>query len=425
MSAFSGVKMRVLIHGLVLVAALFVISPIAHGQARLVEGDNFSLDLGGNLQMVSAYIDLPTLEIPEELQQAGIAPFPDSAGLGSVVGRIEWQAYLGDRVSVEIHNRFLWQASTVPDDVLQQGFGVTPQGGSRFQTETKFLSQDNTRLSHDLDRFVVALFFEKVDLYIGRQAIQWGVSSLFPVADRFAPFSPFELDTLQRRGVDAIRGLANLGSNWELDLVVADRGRGEPLALAARAEYFASFGDVYLGVGRFWERASLLGGVSWLQGNWKVYGEGEGLFHLDHREVELPRVTLGAQRVAMDWQIGAEFHLNGLGAANPQGYTDLLGSAPFQRGETYFLGRYYGGLSGFYGSETGWGIGGALLANLGDPSLVIAPSFQYELEEQMTVSAGVYLGFGSPLEADLTGIQLQSEYGSFADMYFLQMTAFF
>ena len=69
------------------------------------------------------------------------------------------------------------------------------------------------------------------------------------------------------------------------------------------------------------------------------------------------------------------------------------------------------------------------MANLMDPSVVIFPTVQYELAEQMTVSAGAYIGFGSGGQLVLEGLDptvvLESEYGSFADMYFIQMTAFF
>lgn len=406
-------------------AVLIAMSLPAWGQYHLIDGKGGSLEVSANLQMLSAYVDLPDLEAPVGFESV----FPDAAGLGSAVGRLEWSAYLSDRVSVEMHNRFFWQSSTISTELMQQGFGVSPQGGTRFDTSYDFVDTGSARLSHDLDRLVVGVYFNRVDLYLGRQAISWGIASLFPVADRFAPLSPFELDTLQRRGVDAVRAITNLTHDWELDLIVADRGKDEPLALAARVERFGDSSDIYLGAGRFWERLSVLGGMTWLAGNWKVYGEAEGLYHLDDREVELPRVTLGAQRVSMTWQLGAELHFNGLGAAGSEDYGVSLESDVFQRGESYFLGQYYGGLNGLYSFESGWGVGGAVMSNLADPSVVVFPTIQYQLQAQMSLNAGAYLGFGSepdlPDESLEQGLTLNSEYGSFADMYFVQMTAFF
>ena len=423
MKWMKGIKSRWL-WGVVLAAGLCLPQGAA-AQWRLVDGEEVSLELSANLQMLSAYVVLPQFELPPPLE--GL--FPEDAGLGSAVGRLEWSARFGERVSVEMHNRLFWQASTITGEELQQGFGVTRGVDRRLDSETVFLESETTRLVHDFDRLLVGIYFERADVYLGRQAISWGVSSLFPVADRFAPLSPFELDTLQRRGLDAARVVAHVTPEVEVDLVVADRGPDEPLAMAGRVEYFGAAMDVYAGVGRFWERLSALGGVSWLAGNWKVYGEGEALWNLEEGALDPPRVTVGAQRVSMSWQIGAELHYNGFGTTESQDYAAVLASPEFQRGESYFLGRYYGGVNGFYAFETGWGLGGGVMANLMDPSVVIFPSVQYEVGQQMTVSAGAFLGFGEGgqvvFEGLVPALVLESEYGSFADMYFVQMAAFF
>ncbi len=408
MRASSGVA--------IFIALVLGFAAPASAEWDLWEGDNTSLRLGANLQMLSAYLVLPDLEIP------GI---PTTGGLGSAVGRLEWSAELGDSVTVDIHNRFLWQSSTVPDELLQQGFGVTLGTDRRLDTATELIDNDTTSLVHDLDRFVVGIYLDRFDLYLGRQAISWGVSDLFRVADRFAPLSPFELDTLQRRGVDAARVVTHLSQDLELDLVVADRGPDTPLSLAARLEYFGVSTDVYGAFGRFWERLSLMGGVSWLAGNWKVFGEGELLWNLDEVEPDRPRATVGIQRVAMRWQLGAEYHYNGLGTIADNGYAEVMQQPELERGETYFMGRHYLGATSFYAFDTGWALGGGAMMNLLDPSAVVFPSVRYELEEQMTISAGAYLGFGEEGSIGLEGLTIPSEYGTVADLYFLQMTAFF
>lgn len=391
-------------------------SPAA-AQWTLWDGDETSLDLGANLQMLNAYITVPDLGVP------GI---PTEAGLGSAVGRLEWSATLGDSVNVELHNRFIWQSSTLPADLLMQGFGVTRGVDRRVDTQIDLIDGETTTLSHDIDRLVVGIFLGPFDLYLGRQAISWGVAELFPVADRFAPLSPFELDTLQRRGVDAARLIA-LVSSWEIDLVVADRGPDTPLSMAGRAEYFGTNFDVYGGFGRFWQRLSAMGGLSWLFGHWKVFGEGELLWNLDDTALDRPRATVGVQRVAMNWVFGAEYHYNGLGIIADNGYAEAFERPEFQRGETYFLGRHHGGVNSFYNFETGWALGGGAMMNLLDPSVIVFPMVRYELEQQLTFAAGAYVGFGESATFDpaTMGFELPNEYGGLSDLYFLQMTAYF
>ena len=386
----------------------------AHAQWELWESESTSGEVGANLQLMTAYVDVGEL--------GGLAGVGEEAGLGAAVGRLEWSFGLGSKVDVDLHNRFFWQSSTLPEEFLFQGFEVSAGADRRVDTQWTIIDGDAARLVHDIDRFVVGVYFDQVDIYLGRQAIRWGVADLFPVADRFAPLSPFELDTLQRRGVDAARAVAHLSSSWEVDLVVADRGEGEPVAVGARVEYFGSRIDAYAGGGRFWERLSALGGVSVLAGHWKVFGEGEMLWNLDEEQLDRPRATLGAQRVSMDWQVGVEYHYNGFGTARDGEYFDDLGRPELARGETYFLGRQYGGVSGFYFFEAGWIVGGGAMANIVDPSVVIFPSVRYELEEQFSVGAGAYVGFGEGGDGQAL---FPSEYGSVPDLYFVQMTAFF
>ncbi len=394
--------------------------PEAAGQQTLVEGDSVYAELGANLQILTGYVRLPDLDLPEEM--AGLVP--EDAGLGSAVGRLEWRGEFGDRVSLDVHNRLFWQTSSIPAELLTQGFEVTRGADRRLDTSWEILESDGATLVHDLDRLVLGVYTERFDLYLGRQAIRWGVAELFPVADRFAPLSPFELDTLQRRGVDAARVVAHVTPDVEVDLVVADRGPDEAISAAGRVEYFGASIDAYLGGGRFYDRASALGGISYLRGHWKTFAEVEGLWNLEEGEPDLPRVTVGVQRVAMRWTLGAEYHFNGLGYAR-EDYGEAVTAPEFQRGETYFLGQHYLGLTGFYGSDGGWGAGGGVMANVVDPSVVIFPAIQYELAEQMSVSAGAYLGFGEAPELDGLELRLNSEYGGQPDLVFVQMTVFF
>ena len=416
--------------GALAVGLALVLSP-AMGEAswELVEGERGQLELGANLQLVSAYVDMGGLEGIDELPG-----LDDQAGLGGAVGRLEWYGKLGSRADLSVHQRLFWQTSTLPEELLGQGLGVSAGSERRVDTQLDLLEGDDLRLSHDLDRAVLGLYFDRADLYLGRQAIRWGTSDLFAVADRFAPLSPFELDTIQRRGVDAARAVTHLSPSWELDLVVADRGSGEPVALGAKAEYFGVRSDVYGGVGRFWERLSAMGGVSVMADYWKFYGEAEALWNLDDDGMDRPRATVGAQRMAMRWQMGLEYHYNGLGVGGGDGYGQALASEELSRGESYLLGRHYLGATGMYLSEGSLSAGGGAMVNIVDPSAVIFPSVIYELEEQFSIQGGAYVGVGERGAVDVgameggdpaSAVVMPSEFGASSDLYFVQMTAYF
>ncbi len=66
-----------------------------------------------------------------------------------------------------------------------------------------------------------------------------GISNIFPIADLWAQFSPFELDTEEKPGADAVRALHDPASGLEWDIVVADRGtnRIDPEPIAGVTEF--------------------------------------------------------------------------------------------------------------------------------------------------------------------------------------------
>jgi hypothetical protein len=71
---------------------------------------------------------------------------------------------------------------------------------------------------HNLDRFLVTIKTSVADILIGRQAIAWGSGHFINPTDVIAPFTFNELDTEERRGVDAVRVRIPLGMMDELDL---------------------------------------------------------------------------------------------------------------------------------------------------------------------------------------------------------------
>lgn len=89
---------------------------------------------------------------------------------------------------------------------------------------SKWVDTEGLSLTHDLDLFALSNFSPIADFTLGRQAITRGASSLFSVADVWTQFSPYKLDTSQKRWVDGIRALGCPFEDGEIDLVVVDRG---------------------------------------------------------------------------------------------------------------------------------------------------------------------------------------------------------
>ncbi len=402
-------------------AALLLAAAPATAAVPLAEGERFELTLGGYARLLNG-LQLPALEDPTG------ALVPDAIGLDSSIARLEWKARFGDAVTVELHNRFAWQlsSSALAGDAL--GLGATRPPDRTVDLSTVLVSEGGARLEHDLDRAVVRLFLGDLDLALGRQAITWGTSNLFTVADVWAAFSPFELDTSQKRGIDAVRALTTLGDGLELDVVVADRGRLEDLSAGARLTWYADFGDVYVAGGKVWDLALLMGGLSTEVDAFKLRGEASLPYRLDADPGQdsgllAPRVTLGADWFHGDLVLTAEGHLNGAGADDPADYVATASDERHLRGEVYLLGRWYAGLAASYQLTELLTASSAVLANVGDPSALATWSLRYSLSEEAEVSLGGFHGVGAA--PTLVPPTLDSELGAYGHLVWLQMAAFF
>ena len=312
--------------------------PAISAQVPIFESEPFSLGISGYFRSLTgihdAGFDLPSAE--------------RRSGFHGDVARLKWRARWSDRWVLEVHNRA--QVTVSSSDAgfggAVSGFGVSADPGRSIDLETAWVDQERLRAWHDIDRFALTVYTPTADITVGRQAITWGIALLFPIADLWAQFSPFELDTEEKPGVDAVRILAYPASGLELDAVIADRGVRDDLSAGLRATWSLASADAYGAVGRFWNEAVLMGGVAWLFDTWKLRGEAVSARDLDLERWLDPRMTLGLDRLGPRLTLSAEYHFNGLGGGEAAEYLSRLQGESFSRGESYFLGRHYLGRVG-------------------------------------------------------------------------------
>ena len=125
------------------------------------------------------------------------------------------------------------------------------------------------------------------------------------------------------------------------------------------------------------------------------------------------RGTLGLDRQFQihggDLFLIVEYQRDGLGAAGPDEYLDVLRSRTFFRGEHQVLGRDETVIQASYQITTLWSLAGLWLWNLNDRSALVSPSFAYSASDEASITGGVFLGFGN--EDSTLGRPLPSEYG--------------
>lgn len=293
-------------------------------------------------------------------------------------------------------------------------------------------------VNHNLDRFFFTVKLKWADIFLGRQAIAWGSARVINTTDIIAPFSFNELDTEERRGVDAIRVRIPLGMMDELDLgyvAGADFSR-EKSAFFLRGKTYLWKTDLSLILMNFREHLMVgfdlsrsLGGAGiWLEAAYVS----PGFFNTDAPESsDYFRASLGLDyNLKGGYYTFVEYHYNSAGGSQPENYINQLDAPAYQDGSVYLMGRHYLG-AGVTKQITGLLTAtGFLLANLSDGSMSLSPQLEYNIAPNIYLSAGAYIGIGKSPEMVLGPLVdnptlLHSEFGAYPDMTYLTFRIYF
>ena len=265
-----------------------------------------------------------------------------------------------------------------------------------------------------------------MDLTVGRQAVSWGTTLFLTPADPFLPFSPSDPFRQFRGGVDAGRLRLYPGPLSSLDLVVRPTATAMGEELTALLRGLTTWKNWELsgwGGTLYGDRAGALGAAGAV-GVWAVRVEAV------IREIRgrvIGRGSLGLDRILQvggrDLFVVLEYQRDGLAAAGPSAYLDILQSPEFQRGELQVLGRDEAVLQASYQFHPLWSVGGLWLWNLNDRSALLAPSLAYSAGNEVSISGGIYIGLG---ESDITLERpLPSEFGLAGTTGFASLSWFF
>jgi hypothetical protein len=387
-------------------------------QFTLFERGERSLSLGGYIRSLTQFYD-PGYDIPDVEDR--------ESGIHAEVIRLKWNLRLGKSVLVEVHNRLQGQVTSSEAGLGQAtvGFGVSVIPGRRWDLSSVFIDQERLRVWHDLDRLSLTWYTDVADVTAGRQAITWGISNVYPVADLWTQFSPFELDTEEKPGIDAVRILSYPGDGLELDAVMADRGSSDLFSAGIRASLSLPWADLYAGGGKLWREVMSLAGISAPLGSYKLRAEAALPYDLDRDDFQLPRATLGVDWMGGETMLSAEYNFNGIGRTDAKDYLSVLGDPRYARGETYFLGRHnVGGLAAWTPGNDRLSLTLTTLCNLQDPSVAFVPNLTYDFGQNTRLSAGALVSSGDTPVFDPVP-ELGSEFGAYGDFVFTVLSVYF
>lgn len=364
----------------------------------------------------------------------------DNPPIGSVNNRlrfklsyapIQWlELHASYDISPRIQDKILFQESVYFSDIEPLTYRVT-DFHSRI-LPGKDAPVASFGIYHNLDRFSVTLKTKFADIIVGRQAIAWGSGHVINPTDIIAPFTFTELDTEERRGVDAVRIRIPLGTLSELDLgyLPGDDFKSANSAFFLRGKTYFLKTDMSLLILGFRENLLLgldvtraIGGAGfWFEAAYVIPAALTFSGNLSTAEKNYFRLSTGFDyNFSGELYTYIEYHFNSAGSKDPSEYFSLFTETAFTDGAVYLMGKHYLNFGATYQLTPLVTVNGLVILNLGDHSFSFSPTLEYNLKEDIYFSAGAYLGIGKSPGAVL----FRSEFGSYPSMFFTSFRVYF
>jgi len=252
---------------------------------------------------------------------------------------------------------------------------------------------------HRLYRATIRYEGPYFDLEMGRQQIPWGVGRFFTPTDFFNPFNPTQIELDERDGVDAVNLITRRNRGYQAQLIYTPSGRHlHPQRYMARVSKDVAPYEMGLLGGRI-DRDHAVGfDVTGTAGDFAV--RGEVIYREAQLEKDFVKFTLNADyNLPYNIYTLVEYHYNGQGRRSASAYQqDRL-----IEGEIQQLGKNYLALSVGHDLTSLIRLENRTIYNMDDQSFFERPEIQYEVQQNMLLTAGaqLYLGgdsdeFGKP-----------------------------
>ena len=305
--------------------------------------------------------------------------------------------------------------------------GAVPGGSEWLDLQWTITEREHVVWQHRFDRLHVGFApAENLEITAGRQAVSWGTALFLTPSDPFTPFNPVDPFREFRAGVDAARVRYYPGALSEIDVVfrqTRSRAGEESTALVRGLTTVRNWELSGWGGALYGDPAAAFGSTGSL-GGWAVRGEAV-LRRLE--EMLVFRGTIGVDRQLQvggrDLTVLFEYQRDGLGAAGPHEYRDLLASETFLRGEHQVLGRDEAVVQASYQLHPLWNVSGLWLWNANDRSAILGPSVAYSASDDAALAAGAFIGIGA--DAATGDVPLPSEYGLAGLTGFISLSWYF
>ncbi len=342
-------------------------------------------------------------------------------------------ALVADYQLIAQHGDSFTLAKNFPGSVIITG--PVPNDDHRLFDLTQVISEDNnSALTHRLDRLYAEYAGTNAVGRFGRQAITWGNGLVYTPMDFINPFDPSAIDKEYKTGDDMLYGqyLQHNGNDLQAAWVFRRDINGEVTndvdTIAAKYHGFAGnreydlllaqhYDDNIIGVGGLTD----IGGAIWRGDITLTDTQSENVFSLV--------TSLSYSWIGWDHNFSGilEYFYNGFGQANGDYSPAALTSNPdlvkrIVRGELFTLGRHYVVASAIVEMTPLWMLTPNVFLNASDGSFLAQLVSSYDLKQDWQLLAAISVPVGAAgteyggIDSDVAGKQLSTELNLFAQL---------
>ena len=395
--------------------------------------------------MTTSLVETATAELKisgyyKNFSTAFNSPLPDASMMGIVVNRLRINLSHAPTASLSydvaydftprVQDPLLFSQSPIAVGIASSRYRVADLDSPIYPRTDEPVG--SVGIYHNLDRAAVQFSTDFADFSIGRDAIAWGSARIINPTDIIAPYTYDQLDTEDRVGVDTIRVRIPIGVMGEVDTgyIFGNKFKFDKSAVFLRTQLNAAETDFSILLLEF--QRDLLVGFDIARG---IGGAG---FWLETAYVFTEPFNGNADTlnnylrtsIGFDYSFGGEtyvfieYHFNGAGTQNPENLLANLEKSAYTRGGVYLLGVHYLAPGVTHQLTPLISFSGQMLFNLSDPSTWIAPQLAYNVAEDIHLSVGGFISLGKrPKNGDSP--QLQSEFGSYPNLFFSSFRVYF
>jgi hypothetical protein len=369
-------------------------------------------------QIRGYYLNVPTWS---DSNLAAVGGFGDINRL-----RLMSEPNFGD-FRIQVAYEHLLQLSQRAGSSASGLFVGAPGGGEWLDLQWVIEETDHVSWAHRFDRLNIGWApSDALDMVLGRQTISWATTLFLTPADPFIPFDPSDPFRVYRAGVDAFRLQFFPGPLSDFDFVVrpADFSTGETLSVLGRGRTVWKSWELSGWLGMLYdEPAAALGAAG---GIGAIAVRAEAVVQRDD-SVAVLRGTIGIDGLINAWGKDLyyvfEYQRDGFGAANSAELVQVIQSRAFAQGQLQVLGRDELVAQGSYQLHPLWAVTLLVMTNLDDPSVLFSPAASYSVSNEISASAGFFLGFGD--DTPSLASPIPSEYGLVPAFLYLSVEVFF